>query len=42
MDVILDAVKAPFSAESAAKTTPAKIAVVYGMIGLIGSLLLAK
>lgn len=42
MDTIFDAVKAPFSSESAAKTTTAKVAVVYALIGLAGGLLLTK
>lgn len=42
MDTILDAIKAPFSSEAAAKTTVAKVAVVYGLIGLVGAMLLDK
>lgn len=42
MDVILDAWKAPFSAESAAKTTPAKIAVVWAVTAFVASTLLVK
>lgn len=42
MDTLLDAYKAPFSSEAAAKTTPAKIAVVWGITGLLAAMLLSK
>nr|AHK61279.1 P10 protein [Cystovirus phi6] len=42
MDNILDPLKAPFSSEAAAKTTAAKVAVVYALVGLVGGLLLTK
>lgn len=40
MGNITDAFKAPFSAESAAKTTPKTIALVWGVSGAVGVLLL--
>lgn len=42
MDNLLNPLKAPFSTEAAANTTIAKVAVVYGLVGLIGGLLFTK
>lgn len=40
METLKNAFMAPFSSESAALTTPAKTAVVYGSIGLLVGVLL--
>lgn len=43
MEVITNALMAPFSSEKAEKTTPAKIALTYGVAGvIIGVLFLNK
>lgn len=43
MDTITNAFLAPFSSEKAAKTTPAKTALAYGVAGiLVGVLFLNK
>lgn len=43
MEVITNAFMAPFSSEKAADTTPAKIALTYGVLGvLVGVLFLNK
>lgn len=42
MDVILNALKAPFSTEAAALTTPAKTAIVYSLLGLVVGALVLK
>lgn len=42
MDAILDAFKAPFSTEAAARTTPAKTAVAYSLTAVVLTVLFVK
>ncbi|AAK74122.1 membrane protein P10 [Pseudomonas phage phi12] len=42
MDKILNPVLAPFSSDRASKTSPAGIAVAYGLIGLLVGVLVLK
>lgn len=42
MNGIMDAFKAPFSSEAAARTTPAKTAVSYALSGFVLAVLFVK
>lgn len=42
MDNLLNPLKAPFSSDAASQTTPARIAIVWALVGLAGGVLLLK